>query len=853
MQSAVHGGDASGADVAAEPSDADKRAYVELDAELDTGKLEKAGEWLKAAKAHDRLSRHRGCLARDDKHSDAAIAYSKHGDYTKALARIRKALDICGATSEEDGHQIKLAGFLGNESDIYFAHAKVSDSDDVVKAALRKTKLALQQRIEALEAVQTGNLAAKQKARVEVERVDNYLQVSRQCFQRYYKGQAAIKANNFADAWQHFNACVGDIQEKAYCHHMMAHCVQMQRQERRDAAEKNMKLAVVEAVRNNNPGTPLDSALAQSLGDLNALGDCELPRAQAIKHFEDSIAHEEQGSEMWAEKKLMFVEYLCWERLYDQAQQNIDSIGYELPPKAARWKDQIAREKTVSEQAAQFFIKGEAIMNATGLPDKRRAEAAEFCFVRAAHGEPGRVQWQLSHVYELAGETDKAIACMEAGITAAETATTGTAVILEDEGLLEAYVWLATLQWWELDEREQALSTCARFDAAVSRRAAAGQGEATPELVEQVQELRGAILQDQEVSETGGSCTLAADGSAFRWTAPQRRARRDHADGTPQLVDHTFDVKTLYFAIIAARNAQQDEGGVIWNDMSAVDTVSDSVTSGTVVRIERGNFAKLPTSKELQRTGWVQCIVHANGWDECRSRRIKTADFLAMPAAPRVVAAAAPQKRERVEAGWRGGGRADHAASGVEGSAAPKRPKLEAASSSGGTGLVGTDTTAGAAAASHRSSPSSPKRSKQVAAASAASAAGAAASAHRPARRSRPASPPHSPELSAGTTEPPLEPLVCRTSARQFRQPAGGGAAAAATEDVDDDDDDDDELLNAAVAAVKVAVRAARRPCARRMDLTAAGVLEHVQQVARTMSTEEKLQLQASVTSVLFL
>jgi hypothetical protein len=94
---------------------------------------------------------------------------------------------------------------------------------------------------------------------------------------------------------------------------------------------------------------------------------------------------------------------------------------------------------------------------------------------------------------------------------------------------------------------------------------------------------------------------------------------------------------------------------------------------------------------------------------------------------------------------------------------------------------------------------------------------------------------------------------VCRTSARQFRQPAGGGAAAAATEDVDDDDDDDDELLNAAVAAVKVAVRAARRPCARRMDLTAAGVLEHVQQVARTMSTEEKLQLQASVTSVLFL
>eukprot|EP01047_Picozoa_sp_COSAG01_P078853 COSAG01_NODE_14730_length_1417_cov_1.927921_1_plen_244_part_01 len=93
MQSAVHGGDASGADVAAEPSDADKRAYVELDAELDTGKLEKAGEWLKAAKAHDRLSPHRGCLARDDKHSDAAIAYSKHGDYTKALARIRKALD----------------------------------------------------------------------------------------------------------------------------------------------------------------------------------------------------------------------------------------------------------------------------------------------------------------------------------------------------------------------------------------------------------------------------------------------------------------------------------------------------------------------------------------------------------------------------------------------------------------------------------------------------------------------------------------------------------------------------------------------------------------------------------------
>eukprot|EP01047_Picozoa_sp_COSAG01_P033537 COSAG01_NODE_2472_length_7625_cov_9.664895_7_plen_833_part_00 len=724
MQPAVHGGDASGADVAAEPSDADKRAYVELDAELDTDKLEKAGEWLKAAKAHDRLSRHRGCLDRDIKHSDAAIAYSKHGDYTKALARILKALDICGATSEEDGHQIKLAGFLGNESDIHFAHAKVSDSDDVVKAALRKTKLALQQRIEALETVQTGNLAAKQKARVEVERVDNYLQVSRQCFQRYYKGQAAIEANNFADAWQHFNACVGDIQEKAYCHHMMAHCVQMQRQERRDAAEKNMKLAVVEAVRNPNPGTPLDSALAQSLGDLNALGDCELPRAQAIKHFEDSIAHEEQGSEKWAEKKLMFVEYLCWERLYDQAQQNIDSIGYELQPKAARWKDQIAREKTVSEQAAQFFIKGEAIMNAIGLPDKRRAEAAEFCFVRAAHAEPGRVQWQLSHVYVLAGETDKAIACMEAGITAAETATTGTAVILEDEGLLEAYVWLATLQWWELDEREQALSTCARFDAAVSRRAAAGQGEATPALVEQVQELRGAILQDQEVSETGGSCTLAADGSAFLWTAPQKRHRRDNVDGTPRLVGHTFDVKTLYFAIIAARNAQQDEGGVIWNNMFSKSSAmersnrswSDSVTSGTVVRIERGNFAKLPTSKELQRTGWVQCIVHANGWDECRSRRIKTADFLAMPAAPRVVTAAAapagacsPQKRERVEAGWRGGGRADHAASGVEGSAAPKRPKLEAASSSGAT--------------------------------------------HKQARRSAPASPPTSPGLAQANTQ----------------------------------------------------------------------------------------------------
>ena len=82
-------------------------------------------------------------MDRDIKHSDAAIAYSKHGDYTKALARILKALDICGATSEEDGHQIKLAGFLGNESDIHFSHAKVSGSDDEVKAALRKTKDAI--------------------------------------------------------------------------------------------------------------------------------------------------------------------------------------------------------------------------------------------------------------------------------------------------------------------------------------------------------------------------------------------------------------------------------------------------------------------------------------------------------------------------------------------------------------------------------------------------------------------------------------------------------------------------------------------------------------------------------------
>jgi hypothetical protein len=85
---------------------------------------------------------------------------------------------------------------------------------------------------------------------------------------------------------------------------------------------------------------------------------------------------------------------------------------------------------------------------------------------------------------------------------------------------------------------------------------------------------------------------------------------------------------------------------------------------------------------------------------------------------------------------------------------------------------------------------------------------------------------------------------------RQFRQPA---AAAAADADDAADAADDDELLNAAVAAVKVAVRAARRHTARRMDLTAAGVLEDVQQLARTMSTEEKLQLQFSITSVLFL